>query len=235
MKNIKIELKNISKKFDRRVVLSNINLNIYENEIFGIFGPSGCGKTTLLRIIAGLERPDNGEVYLNGKLVSSKTYFENPEDRDVSLVFQDLGLWPHLTVEEHIEFVLDKYENVDKKKRIKELLKMVNLEENRNKKPEELSGGEKQRLAIARALAKEASILLLDEPLTSLDIYIREDIKKILLKLKKNLGMTIIIVTHDILDLVNLCERIAIITNGKVERVLKPKEFLAYIKKKIKF
>ncbi|MEM5811584.1 MAG: ABC transporter ATP-binding protein [Candidatus Aenigmatarchaeota archaeon] len=234
--NTKIKIEHLYKKFGNKEVLKDINLEIKEGEIFGIFGPSGCGKTTLLRIIAGLEKPDSGKIYIDGKEIVSDKTFVSPEKRSISFIFQHLGLWPHMSVEEHLEFVLSNYnyEKNEIKKIIEKTLKLVNLNGYEKRKPESLSGGEKQRLAIARAVVKKADILLLDEPLTALDIYRKEEIKNLLLSLRKETKITIIYVTHDIIDIVNLCDRIALISNGSVEKVKNTSAFLKEIKKQIK-
>ena len=155
-----VKLENISKKFEGKEILKGINIEIKKDESFGIFGGSGCGKTTILRIIAGLERPDFGDVYLRKKKVTSDHIFVQPEERNVSFIFQDLGLWPHMSVKDHLKFVLD-----DSKK-ISEILDACGLNSHESSKPSELSGGEKQRLAMARAIAQKSDIFLLDEPLS---------------------------------------------------------------------
>lgn len=227
MKGEVIRLENVSKKFGEKIVLSNVSMRVYANEIFGIFGPSGCGKTTLLRIIAGLEKPDRGKVYLRGKEVFSQKVFIPPEKRNVSLIFQDLALWPHLSVREHLEFVLGKREG-----EIERIIRAVELVGCANLKPESLSGGEKQRLAIARALAQKSDILLLDEPLASLDLVLKEKIKKLLVRLRERNKLTLVYVSHDILDMIKLCERVALMSEGKIKNMGKPGRLLhAYIGK----
>jgi iron(III) transport system ATP-binding protein len=227
MKKKFIEVENLRKSFGKKTVLEDINLKVYKNEIFGVFGPSGCGKTTLLRIISGLEKPEEGRVLLRGKEVCSKNYFLPPEKRNISFIFQDLALWPHMTVEQHLKFILGKNSN-----RIEEILKAVSLSEHKNLRPEQLSGGEKQRLAIARALAQDSDILLLDEPFSSLDIGTKENMKEFLLKLKKQYDLTILYVTHDILDIIKFCSRVAEMNEGKISRIGKPKDILSkFIKK----
>jgi iron(III) transport system ATP-binding protein len=236
MVKVKIRLENVCKKFGSIDALRNVNLKIYEGEKFGIFGPSGCGKTTLLRIIAGLEKPDSGNVYLNEVKVASNNYFMPPEKRNVSFVFQDLGLWPHMDVKSHLKFVVDeyKYNTEEKEKVVKNILKLTNLNGYESRKPESLSGGEKQRLSIARALIKRADILLLDEPFSSLDMHTKESMKKLLLDLQKMYNITIVYVTHDIFDLVNLCDRVAIMNSSRVVKVENMTEFLKRVKKIIK-
>ena len=217
-----IRLENIAKKINGKIILNEINLSINKGENFGVFGPSGCGKTTLLRIIAGLDKPDEGSVYLRGMNATSGKIFVPPEKRNISFVFQDLGLWPHMSVKEHLEFVLD-YRN---KGRIKGILKACELGKHENLRPEEISGGEKQRLAIARAVAQKSDILLLDEPFSSLDLSVKEEMKRLLKKLQNKYNLTVAYVTHDILEVIDMCDRIAIMTDGRIENVGYPSKLL---------
>ena len=219
-----IILKNIWKKFDKNWVLKNLSLEIKQKEIFGIFGPSGCGKTTLLRIITGLEKPEKGKIVLRGKIVFDQKTFVPPEDRNVSLIFQDLALWPHLTVEEHLKFVTRDEEKIEK------ILKELGLLKLRNFRPYQLSQGQKQKVAIARALVKEADILLLDEPFSSLDLKSKTQIKNLLKNLQKKKGLTLIYVTHDISDLMDLCERVGWMENGRIKKIERIKNFVKRFK-----
>lgn len=224
-----IQIENLNKRFGERTILKGINLGVYKSEIFGVFGPSGCGKTTLLRIIAGLERPEEGRIILRNKEVYSKNIFLPPEKRNISFIFQDLALWPHMTVREHLEFILGK-----NFKEIEKILKVVNLDGYANSRPEQLSGGEKQRVAIARALAQNSDILLLDEPFSSLDIEMKEKMKKLLLKLKKEYGLTIVYVTHEILDIIDFCKRVAEMEDGAILRIGEPKDIMKKFLKKLR-
>ncbi|MHA1865391.1 MAG: ABC transporter ATP-binding protein [Candidatus Heimdallarchaeaceae archaeon] len=219
-----IKLESIRKRFNGKEVLSGINLKIKSGERFGIFGPSGCGKTTLLRIIAGLEKPDDGRVYLRGKEVTSNKIFVPPEKRNISFIFQDLALWPHMSVKEHLEFVLSNKIRKNLKKEIERVLKIIKLTGHLNSKPEELSGGEKQRLAIGRAIAQRSDIFLLDEPLSSLDFFLKKEMKNLLLKLQKRYKLTIVYVAHDIFEIIDMCNRIAVIENGKISKIGHPRK-----------
>ena len=185
-----VKLENIWKKYGKIWVVKNFNLSVKKGEKTVIRGPCGSGKTTLLKIIAGLERQDKGKVFLRGNLVSSQKVFIEPEERNVSFVFQNLALWPHLTVEEHLQLV----KSDDKK--IRKILRYFGLKRHRNKKPSELSGGEKQCLAIARAIMKESDILLLDEPFAYLDEKLKAKVKKFLENIRKRRNITMIIVEH---------------------------------------
>ncbi len=188
MEAIKVE--NIWKRYGKVWVLKNFSLSVKKGECKIVKAPCGSGKTTLLKIIAGLERQDKGRVYLRGKLVASEKIFVPAEERNVSMVFQNLALWPHLTVEEHLKIVKN-----DEKK-ISEVLRLLNLKKHKHKKPAELSGGERQCLAIARALMKESDILLLDEPFAYLDRKLKERVKEILEELRKKRKVAMIITMH---------------------------------------
>jgi ABC-type Fe3+/spermidine/putrescine transport system ATPase subunit len=224
----KIRLENIVKRIDGKEILNGVNLKIKNGEIFGIFGPSGCGKTTLLRIISGLETADDGSIHLRGKEVLSKNRFIQPEYRNISFIFQDLGLWPHMNVKEHLKFVMDDGSA------IKNIVDSCGLSGYEKSKPEELSGGEKQRLALARSIAQKSDIILLDEPFSSLDFTTKDEMKILLKELHKKYNLTIVYVTHDIFEIMDMCERIAIIEDGKVSKTGKPSELLKDQLSKIK-
>lgn len=216
-----IELKNISKAFGDIKALEEVTLSINAGELISILGPSGCGKTTLLRLIAGLEYPDSGQIEINEVINSiADKFFISTEKRNIGMVFQSLALWPHMTVAENIEFGLKikKLSKNDIKKKVSETLEMVSLISSGNRYPSELSGGEKQRAALARAIAAEPRLLLLDEPFNSLDhnlrYEIRSEIKSILLRLK----ITAIFVTHYHEDAVFMSEKIAVMNKGRIEQ-----------------
>ena len=221
-----VKLRNISKKFGKREIISEINLVVKKGESFGIFGGSGCGKTTILRIVAGLETPDTGEVFLRSRKVTADRLIVQPEDRNISFIFQDLGLWPHMSVREHLLFV-------KKDSNVKDIIDACGLEGHENSKPSELSGGEKQRLAIARSIAQKSDILLLDEPLSSLDLKTKDEIKNLLKQVKKKYRLTLLYVTHDIFEIADVCDEVALIENGIISNVGNPikllKEYLKII------
>lgn len=185
-----IRVENVWKKYGKFWVLKNFSFSVKKGEKVIIKGPCGSGKTTLLKIIAGLEKQDKGRIYLRGKLVSSEKIFVEPEERNVSVVFQNLALWPHLTVEEHLKIVEDNRRKIDR------ILTALNLKKHRHKKPEELSGGEKQCLAIARALMKGSDILLLDEPFSYLDNRLKQKVERILENIRKREKITMVFVEH---------------------------------------
>jgi ABC-type Fe3+/spermidine/putrescine transport system ATPase subunit len=214
-----IEFKDVSKSYGKNKILDGISLSLDEHKVLGVLGPSGSGKTTLLRLLSGLENPDTGTIKIDGKTVSEKTkIIVEPEHRHISMVFQDLALWPHMTVSQHLEFVLEAggIKGTTAKEPIQENLKSVGLERYANSYPHQLSGGEKQRLALARALVQRPKVLLFDEPLSSLDQIFRKDLLKELLRLKAELGLTTIYVTHNYTDIIDLSDEIAILDKGRI-------------------
>ena len=195
-----IELDGVSKTFGDRVVLSDLSLQIEKAERLVLFGPSGSGKTTVLRLVAGLEVPDKGEIRIEGRIVASAgKNLVPPEKRNVGMVFQDLALWPHMTVQQNLMFGLTarKVEKRETEVRIREMLRLVDLENRSDAKPHQLSGGEQQRVALARALVSRPSILLMDEPLSSLEDERKRSIASDLLGLHSQFGFTLVYVTHD--------------------------------------
>ena len=195
-----IEVDRVSKSFDERVVINQLSLHIERSERLVLFGPSGCGKTTVLRLLAGLEVPDKGEIRIEGQIVaSSGKNLVPPEKRNVGMVFQDLALWPHMTVQQNLMFGLNA-RGVKKREahvRVREMLHRVGLEHRMDAKPHQLSGGEQQRVALARALVSRPSILLMDEPLSSLDDERKGAIASDLLGLQSQFGFTLVYVTHN--------------------------------------
>lgn len=204
-----LELKNIRKGFsNEEEVLKGISLAIEKGEFITLLGSSGCGKTTTLRIIAGLEMPDAGQVFLDGKDVTAL----NPEDRDVNTVFQNYALFPHMNVADNIGYGLrlKKVPRTEIRRRVKEMLELVQLPGYEKRKPSELSGGQKQRVAIARALINNPRVLLLDEPLGALDLQLRRAMQVELKRLQKKLGITFIYITHDQEEAINMLSLIHI-------------------------
>jgi len=223
-----LEIENLSKRYGNISVLNDLTISVSLNEILTIVGPSGCGKTTLLRLIAGLERPDKGRILIEDREVSTPTKVIEPHKRKLSMIFQDLALWPHMTVREHIEFVLkkEKLSRERSESSIDKILIDVNLNGYKRRYPHELSGGEKQRLAIARALASRPTYLLMDEPFSNLDTILKEELQGLVIRLKKDFQMGIIYVTHNIEEAVILADRIAIMNKGRFEQIGKKDEVL---------
>ncbi len=217
-----LQIKNVGKRFGAGIwAVQGIDTVIYDREVFALLGASGCGKTTLLRMIAGLEKPTNGNIILDGDEI---TYLE-PYDREVNMMFQSYALFPHLTVEKNIAFGLHQ-EKMSRKKikvRVDEMLTLVQLEEFAGRKPHQLSGGQKQRVALARSLAKHPKLLLLDEPMAALDKRLREYMQLELVKIIRQAQVACVIVTHDQEEAMNMADRIAVMEGGKILQVDTPR------------
>ena len=217
-----IDLQNISKSYDGQMVLDELNLYIRENEFLTILGPSGCGKTTTLRIIGGFETPDTGTVYFDGKDITNLP----PYKRQLNTVFQKYALFTHMTIAENIAFGL-KLKNKTKSyinDKIKYALKLVNLDGFENRMPDSLSGGQQQRVAIARAIVNEPKLLLLDEPLGALDLKLRQDMQYELIRLKNELGITFIYVTHDQEEALTMSDTIVVMNQGYIQQIGSPEK-----------
>lgn len=223
MPDILLELKNIKKSFTPgEDVLDDICLTVARGEFVTLLGSSGCGKTTTLRIVAGLEQTDSGSVWINGQDVTKLP----PDKRDVNTVFQNYALFPHMNVAENIGYGLKlrKVPRGEIKKKVAQMLELVQLEGYEKRKPSELSGGQKQRVAIARALVNNPKILLLDEPLGALDLQLRRAMQIELKHLQKKLGITFIYITHDQEEAINMSDRIAVMKDGRIEQIETPDE-----------
>lgn len=223
MPDILLELKNIKKSFTPgEDVLDDICLTVARGEFVTLLGSSGCGKTTTLRIIAGLEQTDSGSVWINGQDVTKLP----PDKRDVNTVFQNYALFPHMNVAENIGYGLKlrKVPRGEIKKKVAQMLELVQLEGYERRKPSELSGGQKQRVAIARALVNNPKVLLLDEPLGALDLQLRRAMQIELKHLQKKLGITFIYITHDQEEAINMSDRIAVMKDGRIEQIGTPDE-----------
>ena len=222
MDNNIIELKGINKKYGDNTVLDNLSLNIKSIEFLTLLGPSGCGKTTTLKIIAGFENADSGEVLFNGEDISSLA----PNKRQLNTVFQKYALFPHMNVYENIAFGLKikklPKDEIDKK--VKEMLKMVSLSGFEKRKIDSLSGGQQQRIAIARALVNEPKVLLLDEPLGALDLKLRKEMQLELKNIQQKLGITFIFVTHDQEEALTMSDTIVVMNNGVIQQKGSPED-----------
>jgi len=216
-----IKIKNLSKTYNGVQVLQHVSLEIIEGEMLVLLGPSGCGKTTLLRLIAGFEIPDKGEISIDSFLASTSEKTIPPYKRNLAMIFQDLALWPHMKVRENIQFVLKGLKT--KKGRLAEetasVLKLVGLDNHLERYPAQLSGGEQQRLAIARALSQRPKNLLLDEPLSSLDPHLKKELQALLKELQGKLKITMVYVTHDQREALSLGGKVAVMQKGKIEQV----------------
>ena len=223
--NEAIDIQNVVKiyKGDTDVfALNDVSLKIQNNEFFTLLGPSGCGKTTLLRLIAGFEHPTKGSILLNEKDIS----FLPPNKRPVNTVFQNYALFPHMTVGGNIAFGLEMMgmSKLEVKKTVDEMLELVKMEELINRRPAELSGGQQQRVALARALAPKPQVLLLDEPLSALDLKLRKQMQLELKRLQSETGITFVFVTHDQEEALTMSDRVAVMSAGKVLQVGSPRE-----------
>ncbi len=215
-----IELKNISMSFDGEKVLKDINLYVKENEFLTLLGPSGCGKTTTLRIIGGFESPTEGKVIFDGNDITNLP----PYERQINTVFQKYALFPHLNVYDNIAFGL-KIKKMSKdiiKKKVEEMLRLVNLQGYEKRSIEQLSGGQQQRIAIARALVNEPKVLLLDEPLGALDLKLRKEMQIELKSMQKRVGITFIYVTHDQEEALTMSDTVVVMDKGKIQQIGTP-------------
>ncbi len=217
-----LSLKNISKHFDSTPAVADVSLNVERGEFFGLLGPSGCGKTTTLRMIAGLEKPDSGTIDFDGKDITNLT----PERRGFGMVFQNYALFPHLNVFENVAFGLRARHKpkAEIAKRVTSALELVQLPNYEKRRVDELSGGQQQRVAIARAIAIEPALLLFDEPLSNLDVALREETRGELRELVNRLGLTAVYVTHDQEEAFALCDRISVMMGGRILQTGKPRD-----------
>ena len=217
-----VELKGVHKRFGPVRAVEGLDLRLREGEFFTLLGPSGCGKTTTLRLVAGFEAPDRGEVLIGGEVVNPLP----PERRPIGMVFQHYALFPNMTVFGNVAFPLRlrRLPEGEVRRRVGELLEMVHLVGLEGRYPKELSGGQQQRVALARALAREPKVLLLDEPLSALDARIREELRGELKRLQGETGLTTLYVTHDQEEALALSDRIAVMREGRLEQLGTPKE-----------
>lgn len=217
-----VELRNVFKFFNQEPAVHGIDLEVRQGEFFSILGPSGCGKTTTLRLIGGFETADAGKVVICGETMTNTPPYRRP----VNTVFQSYALFKHLNVGENIAFGLrlQKLPKVEIEKRVKEVLAKVKLEGLRSRFPHQLSGGQQQRVALARALVNQPTVMLLDEPLGTLDLKLRKEMQLELSTLQKELGMTFVMVTHDQDEALSMSDRIAVMNRGKIEQVGTPSE-----------
>lgn len=218
----KVEIIDVMKRFGNVTALNGVSLEISSSELFSILGPSGCGKTTLLRIVSGLESPDSGRIFFDGEDVTDL----DPRRRGAVMVFQNYALWPHMTVFENIAYGLKvrKLPKEEIKERVMWALELVKLEGLGGRYPSQLSGGQQQRVALARALVVEPRILLLDEPLSNLDAKLRVEMRAEIRRIQRELGTTLIYVTHDQEEAMSISDRIAVMSSGKVEQIGEPRE-----------
>lgn len=222
-----LEVKNLRKSFNKKEVVKGISFDIEKGQLLALLGPSGCGKTTTIRMIAGLEMPDDGEILIEGTLASqSRKVNISQKQRHIGMVFQDLALWPHMTVYENIEFGLkvNGLAKAERQKRIDAVLNKVKMQKYAEKYPAGLSGGQQQLIAIARAIVTEPKLLLMDEPLSNIDIKLREDIRQEIRRIQQETQITTIYITHDQEDAFLLANKVAVMNAGMLEQTGSPEE-----------
>ncbi|MFK8083623.1 MAG: ABC transporter ATP-binding protein [Granulosicoccus sp.] len=220
-----VSIRNVTKRFGKVEALCDISIDIRQGEIFALLGPSGCGKSTLLRVISGFESPNEGELLLDGKDMTSLP----PNKRPINMVFQSYAVFPHMSVEDNVAYGLkmDKVPADERRQRVILALEQVHLTDFAKRKPDQLSGGQRQRVALARALVKRPRVLLLDEPLSALDAKLRDAMRLELVKLQETVGVTFIIVTHDQAEAMAMADRIAVLESGRLRQVATPAELYA--------
>ncbi|MBE7704738.1 MAG: sn-glycerol-3-phosphate ABC transporter ATP-binding protein UgpC [Cyanobacteria bacterium SIG29] len=218
----RVELKNVTKIYDKKVIIDNVNLTIEDKEFLVLVGASGCGKSTILRMIAGLEDITKGEIFIEDKCVNNI----HPKDRDIAFVFQNYALYPHMSVYENMAFPLKmrkmKKNEIDAK--VKEVAQILDLTELLNRKPKQLSGGQRQRVALGRAIVRNPKVFLMDEPLSNLDAKLRVQMRSEIKKLHQKLQTTFIYVTHDQTEALTMGDRIAVIEKGVIQQIGTPHE-----------
>lgn len=221
-----LTLSGVSKTFSAFKAVDNVSIDVADGEFLAVLGPSGCGKTTLLRLVAGFEKPTSGEITIGNRLVSSAAITVAPEDRRVGIVFQNYALWPHMTVAENIGYSLKvaKIGRAEAARRIEEALALVNLQGMGERRPANLSGGQRQRVALARCLVAAPSLVLFDEPLANLDVHLRAAMEDEFATFHKRTGTTIVYITHDQTEAMALADRIAVMDGGRLAQLASPRE-----------
>ena len=224
-----LELRGVSKRYADHVALDDVSLSVPRGAFYCLLGPSGCGKTTTLRMVAGLDQPDEGEILLHGERI----HHQRPYERNVSTVFQNYALFPHLTAWENIAFGLRRRGAQDIESRVKEVVELVQLGGKESRHPAQLSGGERQRVALARSLVLAPEVLLLDEPLSALDPNLRHQVRSELKSLQRRVGITFLFITHDQEEALSVADSVALMHRGRIEQIGAPEE--VYLRPRTKF
>lgn len=220
------KLYDVSKSFGRTTVLDDVNLTINAGEFLAVLGPSGCGKTTLLRLLAGFDRPNRGEIALGDRTVASSNIMVPPEHRSVGIVFQNYALWPHMSVAENVGYALKvaRLPRAVREDRVREALAAVDLTRFSDRRPADLSGGQRQRVALARCLAAKNNLILLDEPLANLDVHLRATMEEEFRRFHRESGATLVYITHDQSEAMALADRVAVMDKGRILQCASPLE-----------
>jgi multiple sugar transport system ATP-binding protein len=218
----RVQFEHIYKRFNKTEVVHDISIDIKDKEFMVLVGPSGCGKSTCLRMVAGLEEPSEGEIYIGDRLVNGV----DPKDRDIAMVFQNYALYPHMTVFDNMAFGLKlrHFPKAEIKKRVEEAGGLLGLEQLLKRKPKELSGGQRQRVALGRAIVREAQVFLMDEPLSNLDAKLRVETRANIIKLHQRIQTTVVYVTHDQVEAMTMGDRIAVLNGGIIQQLGTPQE-----------
>ncbi|MDI9388640.1 MAG: ABC transporter ATP-binding protein [Synergistota bacterium] len=221
-----VTIRNVSKSFENNLILSGFDEEFKDGEFVTLLGPSGCGKTTMLRMIAGFEKPTTGEIYFDETLISSDKVFVPPEKRGVGMVFQSYAVWPHMDVFHNVAYplIIAKKDRASIRQKVARVLDIVHLSQYAERYPNQLSGGQQQRVALARALVAEPTLLLLDEPLSNLDAKLRESMRFEIKEIQRNLGITVVYVTHDQTEAMAMSDRVFLINRGVVQQKGTPEE-----------
>ena len=221
-----VTIRQVSKSFGSNLILSSFDEEFKNGEFVTLLGPSGCGKTTMLRMIAGFEKPTTGEIYFDDTLISSDKVFVPPEKRGVGMVFQSYAVWPHMDVFHNVAYplIIAKKDRPSIKQKVAHVLDIVHLSQYAERYPNQLSGGQQQRVALARALVAEPTLLLLDEPLSNLDAKLRESMRFEIKEIQRNLGITVVYVTHDQTEAMAMSDRVFLINRGVVQQKGTPEE-----------
>ncbi len=219
-----ITIDHVTKQFGDTVVLKEFTDEFKEGEFITLLGPSGCGKTTMLRMIAGFEKPSSGEIRIDGDLVSSRDVLVPPEERGIGMVFQSYAVWPHMNVFDNVAYPLKirKRPKEEIREKVERILEIVHLSRFAQRMPSELSGGQQQRVALGRALVAEPRVLLLDEPLSNLDAVLRERMRFEIKEIQKKLGINVVYVTHDQSEAMTMSDRVFVINSGIIQQVDSP-------------